>query len=172
MKEVLTIPEYSIEIRFNDYEIHCFDLISNQIMDSKTYSKKIKTIQKQSFKHFLLLDDEDKIIDEVSVELVKEINKCATDAGYIFELYIDKPNHGYFVGTYEIGDFYFSKDYTLIKKRSYPLQYCTRGCIDSSQNFYIGLREKSPKDNQDLHYLAKIDWKKADDNLIVWKKII
>ncbi|MHA2037383.1 MAG: hypothetical protein ACW98X_13170 [Promethearchaeota archaeon] len=172
MKEVLSIPEYSIEIRFDDYEIQCYDLISNQIIDTKTYSKRIKTVLKKSFKSFLLLDEENKLIDEIYIDLVEEITKCDTNAGYIFELYIDKPNHGYYVGTYEIGDFYFSKDYYLIKKRSYPLTYCTRGCITSSKNFYVGLREKNPADNQDLHYLAKIDWNKADDNLIIWKKLV
>jgi hypothetical protein len=172
MKEVLRIPEYSIEMCFNDNDVQCYDLIFKEIIGSKSFSKKIKTIQKQSFNRFLLLDDEDKIIEEIYIELVKEISKCTTDAGYIFELYIDKPNHGYYIGTYEIGDFYYSKDYYLIKKRSYPLKYCTRGCIDTSNNFYIGLREKNTTNNQDVHYLAKVDWKKPDNNLIVWKKLI
>lgn len=169
MKRIEKIPEYSVEVRFYDKIIQCYDLISKEIVTSKTFKERIKDIQKTSFNRFLVIDDIGKKFT-VYINLVKERSRAATNAQYILDLHMDTPNHGYYFGLYEIGEFFLIEDIKLIINRSYPLKYCTRGCVTPSKQFYLGLRESKTINGPHFHFLMKLDWNRKQEPLIIWKK--
>ena len=141
MEKIVKIPQYSVEVRFYDNDVLCYDLLLNEIVASKTFKKTIENVQQIGFRSFNILDKKDKIIDEIYIALVEQVHQVATGASYIFDLHMDTPNHGYYVGTYEIGEFCYSEESGLTIKRDYPLDYCFRGCISPLKVFYLGLRE-------------------------------
>ena len=163
-------PKYSVEVRFYDDTVDLYDLILKEKIDSKTFKKKIEKIQKWGYNSFRLLDNKNKFIGWIYVGLEEETYSVGTEAGYIFGIQTDRPDHGYYIGTYEIGEFYLSKDTKLIKTRSFPLEYCSRGCISPSNIFFLGLRENNNLDVRRRHYLAKVDWK--SEPFIEWKKLV
>ncbi len=172
MERIVKNPRYSVEVRFYDFNVDLYDLISKEKIDSKSYTDYIGKIQKWGYNSFRLLTDEDDFIDWIYVELVIEKYKLTTDAGYIFDIQMDGPNHGYYIGTYEIGEFYYSEENNLVKKRAYPLEYCSRGCITNSKEFFLGIREITSLDTSGMHYLVKVDWSKKTESIFEWKKII
>jgi len=125
MKRIEKIPEYSMEVRFYDNAIHCYDLISEEIVASKTHKNKIKSVQKVSFNLFQLLDKNSAVIKYVSIDLASERSRVMTNAQYIFDIHMDTPNHGFYFGTYEIGEFSLLEDIRLKVDRSYPLSLLT-----------------------------------------------
>ena len=141
MEKIVKNPKYSVEVRFYDFHVDLYDLISKEKIDSKSYKDNIGKIQKFGYNSFRFLTDEDDFVDWIYTRLVIEKYKLTTDAGYIFGIQMDKPNHGYYIGTYEIGEFYYSEYNKLVKELSYPLEYCSQGCITSSKHFFLGTRE-------------------------------
>ncbi|MFW9785167.1 MAG: hypothetical protein ACFFFB_22995, partial [Candidatus Heimdallarchaeota archaeon] len=116
---------------------------------------------------FRLLDDENKYMDWIYTALKIKTYSAATQAGYIFGIQMDKPNHGYYVGTYEVGEFYFSNEVGLTITRSFPLEYCSRGCITHSKIFLLGLTSLEDKGR---HYLVKLNW--GTEIFVEWKKYV
>ena len=170
MKRFENIPEYSLRIEFLPYLIQCYDLISKTVVCSRNYTNKIADIERENFNKFRILDAKGNIIDIVQIDLVSERSKAATGAQYIRDLYMDAPNHGYYVGTYEIGEFSLLQDENLIIKKSYPLKYCSKGYVTSENVFYLGVRESETFDGPHSHYLAKIAWNKKEEPSLLWKK--
>lgn len=173
MKIIERIPEYSLEVRFYDNLIECYDLISNEIVASKTFIKRIVDIHKSKENSFLLLNEKRKAIGLIAIEidLMKEISRLATEAGYILEICMDTPTHGYYFGYYEIGEFSLS-DNKLLIKRSFPLKYCTKGSVTHSRQVFLGFREDDTIKSLSYYYLMKLDWKERREPRIVWKKPI
>ena len=172
MKRFENIPEYSMRILFFSKLIQCYDLISEKVVCSRTYSSRIADIQKVNFNKFRILDAEGKILDIIYIDLVSERSNVATGAQYIRDLYMDAPNHGYYIGTYEIGEYSLLQNENLVIKRSYPLKYCSKGCITPDNIFYLGIRESETFNGPHSHYLAKLDWDEKEEPLILWKKAI
>jgi WD40 repeat protein len=168
MEKKVKIPEYSVEIRFENNIVHCYDLLLKKIVDSKVFKKDIKQILKQGSYLFSLLGKMNRKFDEMRIDITLNTKKIETGAGYIFGIEMDKPNHGFYIGTYEIGEFYYSDKANLINPRSYSLDYCSRGLISPSKVFYLGLRDSDSEQN----YLVKLDWKKTSEPFIEWKKPI
>ncbi|MHA2398670.1 MAG: hypothetical protein ACXADU_07250 [Promethearchaeota archaeon] len=102
---------------------------------------------------------------------VIERDKIATNAQYIFNLSINKPNHGYYFGTYEIGEFYFIRN-SLRIVNFYPVEYCTRGCAGLEDQVYFGLREELPPEDSPHYYLVKLDFNTDEKPLLQWKKSV
>ncbi|MHA1915792.1 MAG: hypothetical protein ACW986_09460 [Promethearchaeota archaeon] len=102
---------------------------------------------------------------------VIERDKVATNAQYIFNLSTDSPTHGYYFGTYEIGEFSFERRSLNIVK-SYPVEYCTRGCAGSEGQVYFGLREELPPEDSPHYYLVKLDFSIDKESLLKWKKSV
>ncbi|TFG23845.1 MAG: hypothetical protein EU532_13080, partial [Promethearchaeota archaeon] len=102
MKRFVRIPKYSMEIQFKHNSIHCYDLISKEIVASEPYEKihKIVGFRKPKFNTILILDKEDNEIDHIKVDLVSERSRVATNAGYVLDLSMDSPTHGYYFGPY------------------------------------------------------------------------
>lgn len=172
MRLVESIPEYSIEIIFSLRSIRCYDLISKKVVCSKSYRAKIANVEKVTFNSFLLYDEKDGIIDGIYIDLASERSKIATGAQYIRDLYMDTPTHGYYFGTYEIGEFSLVKGEELVIKHSYPLKYCSKGCVTPNNTFYFGLRESETTNGPHSYYLVKLDWNRKKEPLILWKKSI
>ncbi|MFX1476857.1 MAG: hypothetical protein ACFFCI_01880 [Promethearchaeota archaeon] len=172
MERIVENPQYSIKVRFFDYSIELYDLIYNVKIDSKSLKKNIVKIQKWGYNSFRLLDKKNNVIDWFYVELKTDTYQLDTQAGYVFGIQMDSPDHGYYVGTYEIGEFKFTKGTKLKKIRSYPLEYCSRGCISPSKVFFLGLRENNTGGAPGRHYLAKLNWKKASEHPIKWKRFL
>ena len=173
MKIIERIPEYSLEVRFYDYLIECYDLITNEIVASKTFIKRIVGIHKSKENSFHLLNEKRKAIGRIAIkiDLVKEISRFETDAGYIFDICMDTPTHGYYIGYYEIGEFSLRNNKIQINT-SLSLKYCRKGCLTSSKHIYLGLREDNSNNYQSIHFLVKLDWSGRKEPLIKWKKIV
>jgi len=70
MRRIIKIPEYSVEIQFNENNINCFNLISNEVVESISYKTKILDITKQSFNHIKILNY--KGDNDIHIDLVKK----------------------------------------------------------------------------------------------------
>lgn len=167
MERIVRNPKYSVEVRFHDNVVELHDIVLNEKIGSKTYDKNIEKIQKWGYDSFRLLDDENKYMDWIYTALKIKTYSVATQAGYIFGIQMDKPNHGYYVGTYEVGEFYFSNEVELTITRSFPLEYCSRGCITHSKIFFLGL---TSLEDRGRHYLVKLNW--GTEIFVEWKKYI
>ena len=172
MRLVESIPEYSMEIIFSLKSIQCYDLISKKVVCSKSYRAKIANVTKVTFNSFLIYDKENRVIDGIYVDLVSERSKVATGAQYIRDLYMDTPTHGYYFGTYEIGEFSLVKGEELDITRSYPIKFCSKGCVTPNKMFYFGLRESKTQDGPHSYFLVKLDWNRKEEPLILWKESI
>lgn len=172
MRRIESIPEYSMRVLFFSKHIQCYDLISKKVVCSRTYNTKIADIQKVNFNKFLILDVEGNVLDSIYIDLVSERSKVATGAQYIRDLYMDSPNHGYYIGTYEIGEFSLLQEENLEIKRSYLLKYCSKGYVTPDNVFYLGIRESKTFYGPHSYYLAKLDWRKKEEPLILWKKSV
>ncbi|MFX0149125.1 MAG: hypothetical protein ACFE8E_15430 [Candidatus Hodarchaeota archaeon] len=172
MKQFENIPEYSMRIIVFPKLIQCYDLISKEVVCSKNYRSKIANVQKVSFNSFLLFDKNSEIIDAIYIELVSERSKVATGAQYIRDLFMDTSHHGYYFGTYEIGEYTLLKDDILVIDRAFPLKYCSKGCITSENIFYLGIRESKTFSGPHSYYLIKLDWGKNKEPRLLWKKAI
>lgn len=95
MEKIVKIPQYSVEVRFYDNDVLCYDRLLNEIVASKTFKKTIENVQQIGFRSFNILDKKDKIIDEIYIALVEQVHQVATGASHIFDLHMDTPNHGY-----------------------------------------------------------------------------
>ncbi|MHA1985781.1 MAG: hypothetical protein ACW98D_03985 [Promethearchaeota archaeon] len=165
------IPEYSMEIEFSRKSIQGFDLISKKVVCSKSYRAKIAHVEKVTFNSFLLYDENDEVIDGIYIDLVSERSRVATGAQYIRDLYMDTPTHGYYFGTYELGEFSLIGE-KLVVKRSYPIKYCSKGIVTPNETIYFGLRESETEKGPHSYFLVKLDWNKSGEPLILWKKSI
>jgi len=172
MERIVENPQYSVKVRFFDNNVELYDLIYNVKIDSKSFKKNIEKIQKWGYNSFRLLDKKNNVIDWFYIELETNTYQLSTQAGYVFGIEMDSPDHGYYVGTYEIGEFKFTKGPKIKKVRSYPLEYCSRGCISPSKMFFLGLRENNTGGAPGRHYLAKLNWKKPSEHPIKWKKYL
>ncbi len=172
MRRVEYIPEYSMEVLFSSNRIECYDLISKKVVCSRSYRERIANILKVTFNFFLIYNKRNKLIDGIYIDLASERSRVATGAQYIRDLFMDTPTHGYYFGTYEIGEFSLLKGEELVIKRSYPLKYCSKGCVTPENMFYFGLRESETINGPHSFYLVKLDWNKKEEPLILWKKSI
>lgn len=170
MKKIVKIPEYSLEVCFYDNLIVCYDLISDEIVASKDFKKRIVYIHKSKGNTFHLLNEEYKAIGkiEIEIELVKEIHRVATNAFYIFEIQMDRPDHGYYFGYYEIGEFSLENN-KLVVIKSFPINFCTKGFVTPSKHVFVGFREEDPNNSFSSYFLAKLEW---EELRILWKKQI
>ena len=172
MRRVEYIPEYSMEVLFSSDRIQCYDLISKEVVCSKSYRERIANVIKVTFNSFRIYNKSNKLIDSISIDLVSERSRVSTGAQYIRDLFMDTPNHGYYFGTYEIGEFSLLEGEELVIKRSYPLEYCSKGCVTPKNTFYFGLRESETINGPHSYYLVKLDWNNKEEPLILWKKSI
>ena len=172
MRRVEYIPEYSMEILFSSNRIQCFDLKSKKVVCSRSYRERIANVIKVTFNNFLIYNKRNKLIDGIYIDLASERSRVATGAQYIRDLFMDTPTHGYYFGTYEIGEFSLLKGEELVIKRSYPLKYCSKGCVTPENTFYFGLRESETINGPHSFYLVKLDWNNKEEPLILWKKSI
>lgn len=172
MRRVEYIPEYSMEVLFSSNRIQCYDLISKGVVCSRSYRERIANILKVTFNFFLIYNKRNELIDGIYIDLASERSRVATGAQYIRDLFMDTPTHGYYFGTYEIGEFSLLKGEELVIKRSYPLKYCSKGCVTAENTFYFGLRESETINGPHSFYLVKLDWNKKEEPLILWKKSI
>jgi len=165
MKIFETIPYYFVEVRFQDNEIQIYDIISKKVVASEPYNMPIVALRKVERQCYLVLNEKDEIVSEISIliKLISKKSELQTEAGYILDLHMQSPFHGYYFGYYEMGEFKLTKDATLVKIRSYPVQNCTRGRVTKSKNVYIGCREN------DKYFLVKLNWKSNKDPKILWK---
>jgi hypothetical protein len=170
MKRVEHIPEYSMEVRFSSKRIECFDLRSRRIVCSRSFSERIANVIKVTYNSFLIYNERNEIIAGVYIDLASERSRVATGAQYIRDLHMDTPTHGFYFGTYEIGEFSLNNGEELVIQRSYPLKYCSRGCLSTNNMFYFGLRESETISGPHLYYLVKLYWNKKEEPSIVWKK--
>jgi len=158
------ILEYSLEIRFSNHSIEVYDMISKRIVNSAKLDEEIKKIKKIAYNSFLINDRY-----SLGIGLVHESCKIITNAQYILELSMDNENHGFYFGTYEIGEFVLKNDNKIEILKSFPLKYCSRGILRTSKQFYISLREGDDPYRPNGYYLTKIDWQ---DLSFSWKKSI
>ena len=167
MKLIDNIPYYLVEIRFHDNVIECYDQAAKKILKSIPYPQDITTIRKERSQLYLLLNEKDEVVSEISIliSLITKKSELKTEGGYILDLHMDTPSHGYYFGYYEIGEFKLTEDSNLEKIRSYPIPYCTNGRVTQSKHIYIPCRE----DNK--HFLIKLNWK-SESPEIMWKKAI
>ena len=172
MRLVESIPEYSMEIIFSLRSIQCYDLISKKVVCSKSYRVKIANVTKVTFNSFLIYDKENRVIDGIYIDLVSERSRAVTGAQYIRDLYMDTPTHGYYFGTYEIGEFSVVKGEDLVITRSYPIKFCSKGCVTPDKTLYFGLRESKTQDGPHSYFLVKLDWNRKEEPLILWKESI
>lgn len=161
-----------MEVIFSSNLIECFDLKSNKVVFSRSFSEKIASVRKVTFNSFLIYNQRKKIINSVVIDLASERNRVATGAQYIRDMYMDAPTHGYYFGTYEIGEFSLNEREELVIERSYALNYCSKGCVSTNNMFYFGLRESPTSSGSHSYYLVKLDWNRKEEPLILWKKSI
>ena len=168
MRLIETIPYYLIQVRFQDNEIQIYDMISKKVIASEPYTQKIVALRKVESQLYLALNEKDEVVSEISIslKLISKKSELQTEAGYILNLQMDSPSHGYYFGYYEMGEYKLTKDANLVKIRSYPVQNCTNGCVTKSKNVYFGSREN------DKYFLVKLSWKSNKDPKILWKKTI
>ena len=60
---------------------------------------------------------------------ISERSQVATNAGYILNLSMDSPTHGYYFGLYEIGEFSLINKRKLIIDHSFRVKNCYAGCV-------------------------------------------
>jgi len=157
MRKIERIPEYSVEVRFKDNLIQVYDLILNKVVANKTliFTSDVKEIKKNDT-YFEFLDKKDEIIKLVCIDSDYEKCSLATNAQYIFNIHMDNPDHGFYVGTYQIGEFTLMGDNKLVKNRTYPLHYCVTGCVTPSKQFYLCLRKNENKVTEILSKFIRI----------------
>ena len=168
MKVIGTIPAYSIDVRFCKNMIQCYDLLSKKILASKPYNNEIIAVQKEAGQKFLILDEKNEIVSEISIsiKLISKESELITKGGYVLDLHMLSQSHGYYFGYYELGEFKLTKDIDLIKIQSFPLQNCTTGRVTESKKVYICCRENYE------YFLVKLNWKSGKKPKKLWKKVI
>ena len=87
MRKIIRIPEYSVEIRYYNNLIECYDLVSETVIDSLKYKKNIRDVYKESFNCIIISDKYGTTKHYIDVDLVNEKYRIPTNAGYIFNLY-------------------------------------------------------------------------------------
>ncbi|MFX1257507.1 MAG: hypothetical protein ACFFAN_06595 [Promethearchaeota archaeon] len=168
MKSIQIIPEYSMEVRFDGNTIELYDQIHDEIIATTKTELDIVRIEKVSFNTFRFWDTVNQH-SKLYVDLIHNYSRVKTNAVYILNIHFIDPSHGYYFGTYELGEFVLLGEGDLKIKRRYPIKYCLRGVVAPSGILYFGLRETV----NDIHsyFLTKLDWKFGKDP-IVWKKSI
>ena len=168
MNIIATIPYYSVEVRFHENMIQCYDELSKKVLASTPYTNDIKNLRIENNQLYLVLIKKKKIISEISIllELISKKSELRTEAGYILDLHMFSPSHGFYFGYYEIGEFKLTEEMRLKKLRSYPVQNCTKGRVTKSKYIYIGCREN------DDYFLVKLNWKSNKNPEILMKKSI
>ena len=91
MRRVEYIPEYSMEVLFSSDRIQCYDLISKEVICSKSYRERIANVIKLSFNSFQIYSKSNKLIDSIYIDLVSERSRVATGAQYIRNFFMDTP---------------------------------------------------------------------------------
>jgi hypothetical protein len=167
MKVIDTIPYYLVEVRIHENIIQCYDQAAKKVLKSRYYLRDITKIRKEHDGTYLALNEKDEIMSEISIHinLLFKKSELKTDAGYILDLQMVTPSHGFYFGYYEIGEFK-TEDSNLEKIWSYPIQYCTRGRITKSKHIYLGCRADED------YFLVKLIWKSIEAPEILWKKHI
>lgn len=170
MKQEIFIPEYSLKLNFTPNSIECYDLISKKVVSSIPFHKKFIKLKKVSYNSFQIIDQKDKLINTINIKLFSEKNRISTGAEYILDISMDSPDHGFYFGLYEIGEFSLLKNEELAIIRSFPIQYCSKGCHTAENMIYVCLRENETSNRPFLYYLVKIDWYTKKEPKILFKK--
>jgi len=115
MKLIDNIPYYLVEIQFHDNVIQCYDQAAKKILKSIPYSQDIATIRRERSQLYLLLNEKDEIVSEISIliSLITKKSELKTEGSYILDLQMNTPSHGYYFGYYEIGEFKLTEDSNL-----------------------------------------------------------
>ena len=169
MEKIILIPELTVELHFRGKKIKCYDQITKQILDSKELRHNIKKIKQVSYNKFKLIDTRFTTFT-LHIKLIKEVRYLKTNAQYILDLNLDTPNHGYYFGTYEIGEFSIEEDLNLKMERSHALEYCHRGQVTLEKNIiFLALRESETSQGPHSYFLVKLQWQKNLDPKILSK---
>lgn len=156
MNEIIPIPEFNFQLHITAKEIRCYDQLTKTLLDSKKLSyREIEHVRpKADFDNFLLRDSRGNNFD-LQVLFVKEVNHLETNAEYISDFCMDTPDHGYYFGVYEIGEFSL-KEHELKLNRSYDLKYCNTGIITPDGNIFLGIRESKTLQGPHDYFLYKL----------------
>lgn len=171
MREKIVISEFNVQILIEGKVIECYDQITKNLLDSKILNYPIeRVIQQKDFDNLLLIDAESNKYN-LQVMLVREISHLKTNAEYILNLQMDTPNHGYYFGLYEIGEFSL-KESNVNLNCNFSLKYCNTGIYIPKGIIFLSIRESEPKQGSDNYFLYKINWLHKSGPVILWKKPI
>lgn len=168
MEQIIIIPEFHVELRFKEREIACFDQITQSILDSKELKYPIKHVHQVKYQTFLLDDIRGRTY-RLRLRFLTEVCSLQTNAEYIMDIGLDTPDHGYYFGTYEIGEFSLNQTRNMTLNRSYELKYCMRGLITANNNMVLSLRESETLQGPHSYFLTHLSWPKKSDPVTLWK---
>lgn len=171
MRNNILIPEFMLELQFKDRKIICIDKITKKVLDSEELSTPIQYVRKITYNTFLLKERKGET-HILKLNFLTEVCKLQTNAEYILDVFLTSPNHGYYFGTYEIGEFSLNNDNKMVLIRSYSLKYCIGGLVSTNENLFLSLRESETLDGPHSYFLVKLNWFNKLDPLILWKKSV
>jgi hypothetical protein len=173
MEKTIILPDFQVELQFKDRDIICFDLITKSILDFKKLPYNIKQVRQEEEKPFIIqIDDSANCTYRLEVKFMTEVDNLETNAEYIRNICFDSPDHGYYFGTYEIGEFSVTQDHTLQLIRSYSIQYCLRGLLTPNQTIFLSLHENEMSEGPSSEFLVKLQWPENSSPVILWKKSV
>jgi hypothetical protein len=180
-----SIPEYDVDVEFARDIIQVLDCSTEKLLDSKNMDDKemikLEAVVRRSFSSFKAKSESGKNY-LVNLNFVREHDVLSTGGEYILDISMAAPDHGFYFGLYEIGEFTVNQnDLTMNLVNSYPCKYVGAGVTtpgeltrEKKRILYFGLRETEGDSVSGTHryYAVKMEWssEKSESQKIVWKK--
>ncbi|MHA1969230.1 MAG: hypothetical protein ACW964_15700 [Candidatus Hodarchaeales archaeon] len=170
MKNILEIPEYSLEIHIEGKKIQCVDQTTQEVTFTKTLKEPIIKVRKEKQNKYILTQSKEKkytlfVTPEARIKSVILTKSC-----YILDLHLENPNHGFFFGLYQIGEFVLTRGNKINLIKTFSIKYCNKGCITPLNIMFLSLRESETLDGPHSYYLAKLNWNTLPEPSLIWKK--
>ncbi|MBN2156746.1 MAG: hypothetical protein JW776_11955 [Candidatus Lokiarchaeota archaeon] len=192
-KKRFNIPEYDVDVEFARNVIEVLDCSSNKILNSKELGRKnslkLENVERRTYNSFKARSDSGKK-HLVNVDFLRQHDIFETGAGYILDICMKTPYHGFYFGLYEIGEFTINpKSFKIEIKEFYPMKFVRCGVIDirelktelqtksktTKKIIYLGLRESEGDSSKGPHsyYVIKLEWSSnRKEKNIIWKKSV
>ncbi|MHA2238577.1 MAG: hypothetical protein ACXAB2_09445, partial [Candidatus Hodarchaeales archaeon] len=166
----LAIPEYSMELRWDNTKIYLYDQIQTKVLQQLSISN-IESIRKHenSYNQFLVKHHGWTGEYLLTLELVRQKTVLSTKGGYILDFFMKTNDHGFYFGLYEIGEFKLSSSGRIQLLKTLEIDYLGPGIVTPDNLIYTSIRNNETLDGPHNDFLVLIDWNQ-DSPCVIWKE--
>ena len=171
-EEIHSISEIGVNLVVKGNILETYDQLSGCLLDRLKVTYEIDQVyKKEGIGHYELSFYKGENM-HLQVSLFGQKEVLNTEAEYILSLEMTSPSHGYYFGTYEVGEFKLTEEFKLENIKQFLPEkntFLSKGVVTPEKKMFVTVRTKEEGGTKSLFFLGCIDWQKEPLKLI-WKK--